>query len=79
MNKNGTNSTEYVFAASGVDAVGEVVMCVDILPQPNGEHKISIKGTEKRRGDRNAVTVFFSRCLSLIQPPSIPQWWLLTT
>uniref|UniRef100_G3PRE4 Unc-13 homolog A n=1 Tax=Gasterosteus aculeatus aculeatus TaxID=481459 RepID=G3PRE4_GASAC len=29
--------------ASGVDAVGEVVMCVDILPQPNGEHKISIK------------------------------------
>lgn len=32
------------FAASGVDAVGEVVMNVDILPQPNGEHKISIKG-----------------------------------
>uniref|UniRef100_A0A8C9Y908 Unc-13 homolog A n=1 Tax=Sander lucioperca TaxID=283035 RepID=A0A8C9Y908_SANLU len=29
--------------ASGVDAVGEVVMCVDILPQPNGEHKISVK------------------------------------
>ncbi|XP_043990865.1 protein unc-13 homolog A-like isoform X2 [Gambusia affinis] len=29
--------------ASGVDAVGEVVMNVDILPQPNGEHKISIK------------------------------------
>ncbi|XP_077369286.1 protein unc-13 homolog A isoform X2 [Festucalex cinctus] len=28
---------------SGVDAVGEVVMHVDILPQPNGEHKISIK------------------------------------
>uniref|UniRef100_A0A8C4NZK1 Unc-13 homolog A n=1 Tax=Dicentrarchus labrax TaxID=13489 RepID=A0A8C4NZK1_DICLA len=26
-----------------VDAVGEVVMCVDILPQPNGEHKISVK------------------------------------
>uniref|UniRef100_A0AAQ4QVA6 Unc-13 homolog A n=1 Tax=Gasterosteus aculeatus aculeatus TaxID=481459 RepID=A0AAQ4QVA6_GASAC len=36
-------SQNYVFAASGVDAVGEVVMCVDILPQPNGEHKISIK------------------------------------
>lgn len=30
--------------ASGVDAVGEVVMCVDILPQPNGEHKINVKG-----------------------------------
>uniref|UniRef100_A0A669CIG6 Unc-13 homolog A n=1 Tax=Oreochromis niloticus TaxID=8128 RepID=A0A669CIG6_ORENI len=29
--------------ASGVDAVGEVVMNVDILPQPNGEHKISVK------------------------------------
>ncbi|XP_035490337.2 protein unc-13 homolog A-like isoform X1 [Scophthalmus maximus] len=29
--------------ASGVDAVGEVVMGVDILPQPNGEHKISVK------------------------------------
>uniref|UniRef100_A0A3Q3E2N4 Unc-13 homolog A n=1 Tax=Labrus bergylta TaxID=56723 RepID=A0A3Q3E2N4_9LABR len=29
--------------ASGVDAVGEVVMCVDILPQPNGEHKINVK------------------------------------
>uniref|UniRef100_A0A673AGV3 Unc-13 homolog A n=1 Tax=Sphaeramia orbicularis TaxID=375764 RepID=A0A673AGV3_9TELE len=29
--------------ASGVDAVGEVVMHVDILPQPNGEHKISVK------------------------------------
>ncbi|XP_033960695.1 protein unc-13 homolog A-like isoform X1 [Pseudochaenichthys georgianus] len=28
---------------SGVDAVGEVIMCVDILPQPNGEHKIGIK------------------------------------
>uniref|UniRef100_A0A4W6EDR3 Unc-13 homolog A n=1 Tax=Lates calcarifer TaxID=8187 RepID=A0A4W6EDR3_LATCA len=26
-----------------VDAVGEVVMGVDILPQPNGEHKISVK------------------------------------
>uniref|UniRef100_A0A3Q4HW04 Unc-13 homolog A n=1 Tax=Neolamprologus brichardi TaxID=32507 RepID=A0A3Q4HW04_NEOBR len=26
-----------------VDAVGEVVMNVDILPQPNGEHKISVK------------------------------------
>jgi len=33
-----------VFTASGVDAVGEVVMGVDILPQPNGEHKISVKG-----------------------------------
>uniref|UniRef100_A0A3Q3KBR0 Unc-13 homolog A n=1 Tax=Monopterus albus TaxID=43700 RepID=A0A3Q3KBR0_MONAL len=29
--------------APGVDAVGEVVMNVDILPQPNGEHKISVK------------------------------------
>uniref|UniRef100_A0A3B3CNF8 Unc-13 homolog A n=1 Tax=Oryzias melastigma TaxID=30732 RepID=A0A3B3CNF8_ORYME len=29
--------------ASGVDSVGEVVMNVDILPQPNGEHKISVK------------------------------------
>uniref|UniRef100_A0A672HUA3 Unc-13 homolog A n=1 Tax=Salarias fasciatus TaxID=181472 RepID=A0A672HUA3_SALFA len=29
--------------ASGVDAVGEVIMNVDILPQPNGEHKISVK------------------------------------
>uniref|UniRef100_A0A7N8XAQ4 Protein unc-13 homolog A-like n=1 Tax=Mastacembelus armatus TaxID=205130 RepID=A0A7N8XAQ4_9TELE len=29
--------------ASGVDAVGEVVMNVDILPQPNGEHKIGVK------------------------------------
>uniref|UniRef100_A0A3B4URS1 Unc-13 homolog A n=1 Tax=Seriola dumerili TaxID=41447 RepID=A0A3B4URS1_SERDU len=29
--------------ACGVDAVGEVVMHVDILPQPNGEHKISVK------------------------------------
>uniref|UniRef100_A0A665X1R0 Unc-13 homolog A n=1 Tax=Echeneis naucrates TaxID=173247 RepID=A0A665X1R0_ECHNA len=28
---------------TGVDAVGEVVMHVDILPQPNGEHKISVK------------------------------------
>lgn len=27
-----------------MDAVGEVVMCVDILPQPNGEHKINVKG-----------------------------------
>jgi len=36
--------TERVFPASGVDAVGEVVMNVDILPQPNGEHKISVKG-----------------------------------
>uniref|UniRef100_A0A7N8X379 Protein unc-13 homolog A-like n=1 Tax=Mastacembelus armatus TaxID=205130 RepID=A0A7N8X379_9TELE len=26
-----------------VDAVGEVVMNVDILPQPNGEHKIGVK------------------------------------
>lgn len=32
--------------ASGVDAVGEVVMCVDILPQPNGEHKINVKGEQ---------------------------------
>uniref|UniRef100_H2MK45 Unc-13 homolog A n=1 Tax=Oryzias latipes TaxID=8090 RepID=H2MK45_ORYLA len=29
--------------ASGVDSVGEVVMNVDILPQPNGEHKINVK------------------------------------
>uniref|UniRef100_A0A8C7ZNV0 Unc-13 homolog A n=1 Tax=Oryzias sinensis TaxID=183150 RepID=A0A8C7ZNV0_9TELE len=28
---------------SGVDSVGEVVMNVDILPQPNGEHKINVK------------------------------------
>ncbi|XP_061879860.1 protein unc-13 homolog A-like [Entelurus aequoreus] len=28
---------------SGVDGVGEVVMHVDVLPQPNGEYKISIK------------------------------------
>ncbi|XP_061776924.1 protein unc-13 homolog A-like [Nerophis ophidion] len=28
---------------SGVDSVGEVVMHVDVLPQPNGEYKISIK------------------------------------
>lgn len=34
-----------VFTASGVDSVGEVVMNVDILPQPNGEHKISVKGS----------------------------------
>lgn len=34
------------FTASGVDAVGEVVMCVDILPQPNGEHKINVKGEQ---------------------------------
>lgn len=37
-----------VFAASAVDAVGEVVMNVDILPQPNGEHKIGIKGKIKQ-------------------------------
>lgn len=36
--------TGFAFAATGVDAVGEVVMNVDILPQPNGEHKIGIKG-----------------------------------
>lgn len=29
-----------------MDAVGEVVMCVDILPQPNGEHKITVKGEQ---------------------------------
>ncbi|CAB1424353.1 unnamed protein product [Pleuronectes platessa] len=29
--------------ASGVDSVGEVIMTVDILPQPNGEHKINVK------------------------------------
>uniref|UniRef100_A0A3P8W6D5 Protein unc-13 homolog A-like n=1 Tax=Cynoglossus semilaevis TaxID=244447 RepID=A0A3P8W6D5_CYNSE len=29
--------------ASGLDSVGDVVMNVDILPQPNGEHKISVK------------------------------------
>ncbi|KAJ3594908.1 hypothetical protein NHX12_004213 [Muraenolepis orangiensis] len=29
--------------ASGVDAVGEVVMQVDVLPQPNGEYKINVK------------------------------------
>uniref|UniRef100_A0A667WES4 Unc-13 homolog A n=1 Tax=Myripristis murdjan TaxID=586833 RepID=A0A667WES4_9TELE len=29
--------------ASGVDSVGDVVMHVDILPQPNGEHKINVK------------------------------------
>lgn len=34
------------FTASGVDAVGEVVMFVDILPQPNGEHKINVKGEQ---------------------------------
>lgn len=36
----------FFFLASGVDAVGEVVMCVDILPQPNGEHKINVKGEQ---------------------------------
>ncbi|CAL8281512.1 unnamed protein product [Lota lota] len=29
--------------ASGVDAVGEVVLQVDVLPQPNGEYKINVK------------------------------------
>lgn len=47
LGQMGTNSTEHVFTASGVDAVGEVVMCVDILPQPNGEHKINVKGKKK--------------------------------
>uniref|UniRef100_A0A8C7ZPZ5 Unc-13 homolog A n=1 Tax=Oryzias sinensis TaxID=183150 RepID=A0A8C7ZPZ5_9TELE len=28
---------------TNVDSVGEVVMNVDILPQPNGEHKINVK------------------------------------
>lgn len=42
--KTEVSVTGFVFAASGVDTVGEVVMNVDILPQPNGEHKIGIKG-----------------------------------
>uniref|UniRef100_A0A8C5BWQ5 Unc-13 homolog A n=1 Tax=Gadus morhua TaxID=8049 RepID=A0A8C5BWQ5_GADMO len=29
--------------ASGVDAVGEVLMQVDVQPQPNGEYKINVK------------------------------------
>ncbi|XP_046883066.1 protein unc-13 homolog A-like [Hypomesus transpacificus] len=29
--------------ASGVEAVGEVVMHVEVLPQPNGEHKVTVK------------------------------------
>lgn len=36
--------TDGLFTASGVDAVGDVVINVDILPQPNGEHKINVKG-----------------------------------
>uniref|UniRef100_H2T308 Unc-13 homolog A n=1 Tax=Takifugu rubripes TaxID=31033 RepID=H2T308_TAKRU len=50
--------------ASGVDAVGEVVMCVDILPQPNGEHKINVKVVAandlkwKAQGFRPFVEVF---------------------
>uniref|UniRef100_H3CF55 Unc-13 homolog A n=1 Tax=Tetraodon nigroviridis TaxID=99883 RepID=H3CF55_TETNG len=50
--------------ASGVDAVGEVVMCVDILPQPNGEHKITVKVVAandlkwKAQGFRPFVEVF---------------------
>uniref|UniRef100_A0A671WY96 Unc-13 homolog A n=1 Tax=Sparus aurata TaxID=8175 RepID=A0A671WY96_SPAAU len=42
-NKHNGPLTVCVFTASGVDSVGEVVMCVDILPQPNGEHKINVK------------------------------------
>lgn len=49
--------------ASGVDAVGEVVMCVDILPQPNGEHKINVKG---KAADCTAMPVLSS--LYLLSP-----------
>lgn len=58
--------TECVFAASGVDAVGEVVMCVDILPQPNGEHKISVKGKKKRNADQTATLSFIILCSVVI-------------
>lgn len=66
-------------AASGVDAVGEVVMCVDILPQPNGEHKINVKGkpaecaTVPILSSLSLLTYFFNSSVS------ITQWWLPTS
>lgn len=54
--------------ASGVDAVGEAVMCVDVLPQPNGEHKINVKGEQTEQITASLVVVFLffgKRCLTL--------------
>lgn len=51
------------FTASGVDAVGEVVMCVDVLPQPNGEHKINVKG--EQAGPTPPLFNFFSFLFSV--------------
>uniref|UniRef100_A0A8C6TVM9 Unc-13 homolog A n=1 Tax=Neogobius melanostomus TaxID=47308 RepID=A0A8C6TVM9_9GOBI len=47
--------------AAGVDAAGEVVMHVDVLPQPNGEHKIVVAANDlkwKAQGFRPFVEVY---------------------
>lgn len=60
-NKHNGPLTVCVFTASGVDSVGEVVMCVDILPQPNGEHKINVKGEKAEQ-----AVPFFSDIAQLL-------------
>lgn len=60
-NKHNGPLTVCVFTASGVDTVGEVVMCVDILPQPNGEHKINVKGEKAEQ-----AVPFFSDIAQLL-------------
>lgn len=69
------------FTASGVDAVGEVVMCVDILPQPNGEHKINVKGEQPLQITSHLVLfqflfVFIYFCNNVWL---VIQWWQLMT
>lgn len=68
------------FAASGVDAVGEVVMCVDILPQPNGEHKINVKGEQALQISPQMVLFpFLSFVFFVTMSDFVIQWWQLMT
>ena len=83
-NKHNGPLTVCVFTASGVDAVGEVVMCVDILPQPNGEHKINVKGERAEQAVPflrygSVIIPYFSSLPTLTQPTLILQWWLPMT
>lgn len=58
-----------------MDAVGEVVMCVDILPQPNGEHKINVKGEPALQ-----ITLLLELFLFLVTLSDfVMQWWQLMT
>ncbi|KAK5910522.1 hypothetical protein CesoFtcFv8_004350 [Champsocephalus esox] len=62
--------TEHVFTASGVHAVGEVIMCMDMLPQPNGEHRSASKVETKTASLCKRPCILPHCCFTLT--PSVP-------